>query len=261
LTIFFIFQIFSEYRQVMEPVAACLDKLQGEENAYMGILLPSLHIVKCRLERERDSGNLQHAIPLVEALLKGLNTRFNHFYEDRDVLMATALHPHYTPVVLKKIAPDSVAAVKEKIVNELKTAIMSAELDEQQPAPSEARSEELSEDTDFLDLLLDDDAHGSRGELGEVLSKILDDWQRAKNKTPLSQVLFPMEHREAWVDLFIKYNTPLPSSAAVERLFSVGGDVLRPKRASLSASNFERLVFMKGNMDLLGFKKEEEGEE
>ena len=139
----------------------------------MGILLPSLYIVKCRLDRERDSGNIQHAIPLVEALLKGLNTRLNHFYTDMDVLMATALHPHYTPVVLKKVAPNSVAAVKEKLVNKLKAAIMSAdcaEPDEQQPAPSEARSEELSEDTDFL-WLLDDDAHGSRRELGEVLSK------------------------------------------------------------------------------------------
>ena len=140
----------------------------------MGILLPSLHIVKCRLDRERDDGNLQHVIPLVEALLKGLNTRFNHFYANMDVLMATAIHPHYTPVVLKKIAHDSAAAVKEKLVNELKTAIMSAgcaEPEEQQPAPSEARSEELSKDTDFLGLL-EDDAHGSRGELGEVLSKI-----------------------------------------------------------------------------------------
>ena len=93
--------------------------------------------------------------------------------------MATALHPHYTPVVLKKIAHDSVAAVKENLVNELKTAIMSADCtqpDEQKTAPSEARSKELSEDTDFLGLL-DVDAHGSREELGEVFFEILDEWQ------------------------------------------------------------------------------------
>ena len=88
----------------------------------MSILLPCFHIVKCYLGRERDSGNLQHAIPLMEALLKGLNTRFNHLYADMDVLMAIALHSHYTPVVLKKTSPDSVTAVKEKLVNELKTA-------------------------------------------------------------------------------------------------------------------------------------------
>ena len=95
-----------------------------------------------------------------------------------DVLMTTALHPHYTPVFLKKVAPDSVESVKEKLVNELKTAIMSAdcaEPGEQQPAPSEARSEELSEDTDFLGLL-DENVHENRGELSKILSKILDEW-------------------------------------------------------------------------------------
>ena len=127
-------------------IASILRPAQREENAYMGILLPSLYIVKCRLDRERDSVNLQHAIPPVEALLKRLNTKFINFYAYMDVLMATPLHPHYTSVVLKKIAPDSMAAVKEKLVNELKTAIVfadCAEPDEQQPAPSEARSEDF----------------------------------------------------------------------------------------------------------------------
>lgn len=47
--------------------------------------------------------------------------------------------------------------------------------------------------------------------------------------------------------LFIKYNTSLPSSAAAERLFSTAGDILRPKRSSLTANNFEQLVMLKGN--------------
>ena len=46
---------------------------------------------------------------------------------------------------------------------------------------------------------------------------------------------------------FIKFNTPIPSSAAVERLFSLGKDILRPKRAGLSNEHFNMLVFLKGN--------------
>ena len=34
-------------------------------------------------------------------------------------------------------------------------------------------------------------------------------------------------------------------------MFSVAGDVLRPKRACLSEDNFEHLVFFKGNFQLL----------
>jgi hypothetical protein len=50
-------------------------------------------------------------------------------------------------------------------------------------------------------------------------------------------------------------NTPIHSSAAVERLFSVGSDILIPKRSSLTADNFERLIFIKGNLHLLSTKK------
>ena len=47
--------------------------------------------------------------------------------------------------------------------------------------------------------------------------------------------------------LFIEFNTSIPSGAGVERLFSLGKDVLRSKRAGLSDTHFEMLVFLKGN--------------
>ena len=56
------------------------------------------------------------------------------------------------------------------------------------------------------------------------------------------------------MDLIIKYNTPHPSSVAVERLFSIGADVLRAKRSSLIAKNFKILNFMKGNVKMLNIR-------
>ena len=48
--------------------------------------------------------------------------------------------------------------------------------------------------------------------------------------------------------LFVPYNTSLPLSAAVERLISMGKDILKPKRSSLSDEHFEMLLaFLKGN--------------
>ena len=60
-------------------------------------------------------------------------------------------------------------------------------------------------------------------------------------------------YRQSWVDVFIKYNTLLPSSAAVERLFSMVATsaILTAKRASLASRNFQRLVFLKGNLGFL----------
>ena len=48
-------------------------------------------------------------------------------------------------------------------------------------------------------------------------------------------------------DLFICYNAPIPSSAAVERLFFLGKDILRPKRCRMTNKYFEMLLFLRAN--------------
>ena len=45
--------------------------------------------------------------------------------------------------------------------------------------------------------------------------------------------------------MFIDSNTAILSSAAIEQLFSVGKEVLKPKRSGLTDQNFEMLVFLK----------------
>ena len=47
---------------------------------------------------------------------------------------------------------------------------------------------------------------------------------------------------DAFKKTFIQLNTAIPSSAAVERIFSTGKDILKPKRSGLSDVHFEQLM-------------------
>jgi len=61
-----------------------------------------------------------------------------------------------------------------------------------------------------------------------------------------------MLHRHPEVKiLFLRYNTTLPSSAPVERLFSAGALVLTKRQNRLSDTLFESLVLLKLNKHLL----------
>lgn len=53
-------------------------------------------------------------------------------------------------------------------------------------------------------------------------------------------------------NLFIKYNTAIPSSAPCERLFSTAKHILTPFRCSLTDANFESRLMLKTNC----FKKQ-----
>jgi len=73
-----------------------------------------------------------------------------------------------------------------------------------------------------------------------------DTWSRKEClNSPLDEELFPSTHRKVWIKLFLMYNTPIPSSAAVERLFSTASDIIRKKRSSLKSENFVLFLFLK----------------
>ncbi|KAG7153720.1 hypothetical protein Hamer_G009389 [Homarus americanus] len=68
--------------------------------------------------------------------------------------------------------------------------------------------------------------------------------EKPSKKKTFDKDTFP---NKAMRELFIKYNTPIPSSATVERMFFMGKDVLRPKRSRMSDKHFEMLVILRGN--------------
>ena len=160
--------------------------------------------------------------------------------------MATALHPHFKLGVVGYLSSDNLKEhVRRRVVREVTNMVD----DEGEIGDSEVRQE--AEDDLFMYMKGDDrQSVATSTRLQENVEKVYDKWNKVRVR---NTTLFRPSglHRNAWSNLFLRYNSPLPSSAAVERLFSLGSDILRPKRSSLTAGNFKKLVFLKGNMHML----------
>ena len=89
-------QFLKDYIHVMKPVAQSLDILQGEKNhsnVYMGYLAPTISLLKEKLlERRSSTTGLE---PLVDALLCGIDKRFNSILSDEKIIAAAIVHPKF----------------------------------------------------------------------------------------------------------------------------------------------------------------------
>jgi len=86
--------------------------------------------------------------------------------------------------------------------------------------------------------------NSSSSQLGSILSL---DMQVAAYLTDKDKNIKALDNHPLIKNMFMRYNTTIPSSAPVERLFSLAGMTLTPKRSSLSDKTFERLVFIRAN--------------
>lgn len=72
----------------MTPLAQATNILQAETNVQMGWLLPTIKLLKIKLDRVKLS--LKYCKPLVDALQAGIEGRFGPMMEDPE-LVATAI--------------------------------------------------------------------------------------------------------------------------------------------------------------------------
>ena len=256
-------EVVQEYIRVMRPVAEGLDKIQGETTAYTGSLLPVLLVIKTNLLKE-NAKNHFHADNLVDALLGGVgrNTgfeaRFGDLFQDEDLLMATALHPMFRMPIVKAMNPAKADVIRRRIIKEVTEMLTDAE---ESGSGGEGPSRE-SQDENFFGVLaglVPSEATPTRRIVHTRVATELDSWSSGgRSMGVVDESLFPARYRELFVALFRRYNTAIPSSAAVERVFSLGSDILKPKRSTLTSMNFERFVLLKGNAHLLQFETPEE---
>ena len=86
--------------------------------------------------------------------------------------------------------------------------------------------------------------------MAATIEKRLDE-RVGRTNYKITKDCFPAYERDMWLQKFKRFNTSISSSAAVERLFAVGSDILRSKRSSMTKQKFEKFVLLRENKKCL----------
>ncbi|XP_064454737.1 uncharacterized protein LOC135366014 [Ornithodoros turicata] len=222
-----------EYCEVMKPVACAIDVVQRDD-VYFGHLLPTITVLKKRLDHLRMTG-LKYCTPLVEALLEGIRSRFDHLYDDRDLLLAAVVIPRFKERWIddEPRRRDLIEVLSEEVrrpwysSSNTEGRYSSSEADKARP-----NQEDIEDYFSFAVPVVEDSGN-------EVVSRYLS----CSSHASLSVLAGHPVIRK----VFLTYNTALPSSAAVERVFSVAADILTRKRGKMTDKNFEIQLLLKLN--------------
>lgn len=253
-------QYLENYTKVLEPIAATLNYLQGQNNTFFGLLLPSICSLKVKLERMRDNIDLGHSKIILEAAIGGLK-RFDYLFDmnneiAKQSIVAAVTHPKIKMKwinIFKEKNPIADASIIQKIVIDasrtLRASLRKEESDSSDP-------DKLMEEDDFFDF--NDIQNSSTTSVGSIGGNTAES-STSTNKIEL-EILKYLEDRSTPSSinntltkykmirqLFQLYNTSLPSSAPVERLFSFATATDSPRRNRLSDNLFEKLILLKAN--------------
>lgn len=218
-------QLMNEYCDVMSPLADTLDFLQGEESMYMGFLLPSLHALEKKL-KAIENEKLVYCKPLLETIIESIKKRFEPIWKKNELILASCLIPRFKLIWLDRY--DQCLAE-----GNLKALFYSTEIDENDT--SDTTDEQFDKARNFFCLPLNNQPKSSSA---DELKMYL--------KSPLTEITMLLSYPEV-MKVFLEYNTPMPSSAPVERMFSTGSNIMTVKRYRLGDELFEKLVLLKQN--------------
>jgi len=215
--------------------------MQGEVNTYYGVVLPCLLALRRKIEilANPDHNTWTYCKSIVNALLESIEKRFGNYLnftspESLNAAIAALSYPRFKKRWLTCVETefhDRLIRIFKKTADEI--FIEKSTHLELEKSPKNQTTD------DFFDF-------GSstltltgipKSEL-EVLHYFADeenDLQHLNKYPTIKQV-------------FIRYNTPLPSSAPVERLFSFATMTNQPKSHKLSDHLFEKRVVLKANL-------------
>uniref|UniRef100_A0A8C1VZQ7 HAT C-terminal dimerisation domain-containing protein n=1 Tax=Cyprinus carpio TaxID=7962 RepID=A0A8C1VZQ7_CYPCA len=214
-----------EYCTVMKPLTVALDILQGVDNCFYGTLLPTLEtLISKTLDLKtglQNLGDLPETVVKIRAKVLEIETA---------VLAAVTLPRFKLRWLRTQERKDN---AKASLLAECRKSAQ-----EDQPTGANAPTCSLSTESAIDELFSFEDEEDTSASVESQVA----DYLKSGAQGMVTLNGFPLIKK-----ISIKYNAANPSSAPVERLFSLGKLVFTPKRNRLTYKRFEMLVLLRYN--------------
>lgn len=235
----FDFNYLQEYLDLLGPITEAIDFLQKNKEMVYGFLLPTLARTRTKYLAMIDDDTHKYKSEVATSLLKSIEKRFFKYFnltEDvNDAIVASVLCPQAKTKWISTLNPKFSGTTINEIIRLVKETV-ARECGEVFTLQT-VNDDDTVNFFDFeANLPSQRSVSGKRSEI-EFRAYLAD-----------NSLSFTMLNKYGLVkSVFLKYNTPLPSSAAVERLFSFPDLIHSSRGESLSDSNFEKLLLLKAN--------------
>lgn len=245
-----------EFAVLMQPLAISIDVLQGHDNNYHGQVIPILHSLRehyAEMARTSTFPFVKYAASkIILAMERPKRFRPQLFLEEpaRLDIVAAASHPGFKLswadegsnmyATARRIFAEEVTDAMQKIrQQQFASQESQAPQSQAQPSTSSARMpHNIIPQLGPANFIIRRSAAGPQEDVQGQIVRFLED-----PRTELSMLnAYPSIKEVFW-----RSNTPLCSTAPLERVFNFAGILNHPKRSRTTPENFNMSVVIKGN--------------
>ncbi|KAK5914156.1 hypothetical protein CgunFtcFv8_008615 [Champsocephalus gunnari] len=223
-----------EYVTVFHPLAFALELFQAEQKCYLGLVIPTILSLKNKLNEQKDSATYLSGV--INAIVVAIDLRFQELFASTEAKIATATTPQFRLLWMAASDREEMCAVLATEAAQMDPGTIT------EPNTSRSSSHTIETEDDFF-------SYGSVKPAIQIQQRgVMEEIRKYVEGTGKS--LECLQDFPRMKQLFLKYNTTLPSTAPIQRLFSQKGNLVTSQRNFLTDDYFERIQLLRYNSNV-----------
>ncbi|KAI4822579.1 hypothetical protein KUCAC02_008116 [Chaenocephalus aceratus] len=223
-----------EYVTVFHPLAFALELFQAEQKCYLGLVIPTILSLKNKLNEQKDSATYLSGV--INAIVVAIDLRFQDLFASTEAKIATATTPQFRLLWMAASDREEMCAVLATEAAQMDPGTIT------EPNTSRSSSHTIETEDDFF-------SYGSVKPAIQIQQRgVMEEIRKYVEGTGKS--LECLQDFPRMKQLFLKYNTTLPSTAPIQRLFSQKGNLVTSQRNFLTDDYFERIQLLRYNSNV-----------